>query len=89
MKADDGFIGSNYTRIFFTNGKSILVTRQLKEFEAMLLPYRFFRVHNCHLINLTYIKKYIRGEGGRVIMENGDEVDVSRRKKEDFLKMIQ
>ena len=61
---------------------------QLKEFEEMLLPFRFCRVHNMHLINLNYVRKYLRGDGGRVIMENGDEIDVSRRKKDDFLKLI-
>jgi two-component system LytT family response regulator len=79
---------SNYSRIFFINGESLLVTRQLKEFEEMLTPYRFCRVHNVHLINLNYVKKYIRGEGGSVVLENGDEIDVSRRKKDDFLKLI-
>ena len=79
---------SNYSRIFFTTGPSILVTKQLKEFEEMLLPFRFCRVHNMHLINLNYVRKYLRGDGGRVIMENGDEIDVSRRKKDDFLKLI-
>ncbi len=79
---------SNYSRIFFVNGESLLVTRQLKEFEEMLTPYRFCRVHNIHLINLTYVKKYIRGEGGSVIMENGDEIDVSRRKKEEFIRSV-
>jgi two-component system LytT family response regulator len=79
---------SNYSRIFFTTGPSLLVTKQLKEFEEMLSPYRFCRVHNMHLINLNYVKRYLRGEGGRVIMENGDEIDVSRRKKDDFLKLI-
>lgn len=79
---------SNYSRIFFVTGPSLLVTRQLKEFEEMLLPFRFCRVHNVHLINLNYVKKYLRGDGGRVIMENGDEIDVSRRKKDDFLKLI-
>ncbi|HVS94892.1 MAG TPA: LytTR family DNA-binding domain-containing protein [Puia sp.] len=79
---------SNYSRIFFVNGESLLVTKQLKEFEEMLAPHRFCRVHNVHLINLNYVKKYIRGEGGSVVMENGDEVDVSRRKKDDFLKLI-
>jgi two-component system LytT family response regulator len=79
---------SNYSRIFFTSGPSLLVTKQLKEFEEMLAPYRFCRVHNMHLINLNYVKRYLRGEGGRVIMENGDEIDVSRRKKDDFLKLI-
>lgn len=79
---------SNYSKLFFTEGKSILVTRLLKDFEDMLAPYNFYRVHNSHLINLNYIKKYIRGEGGQVIMQNGDVIDVARRKKEEFLKLI-
>lgn len=79
---------SNYSKLFFADGKSLLVTRLLGDFEVMLLPYKFFRVHNSHLINLTCIRKYIRGDGGQVIMQNGDVVDVSRRKKEEFLKLI-
>ncbi len=79
---------SNYSKIFLNDGKSIFVTRLLGEFEDMLAPYNFFRVHNSHLINLSYIKKYIRGEGGQVIMQNGDVIDVSRRKKEDFLRAL-
>ena len=79
---------SNYSRLFFINGESLLVTKQLKEFEELLTPFRFCRVHNIHLINLQYVKKYVRGEGGSVIMENGDEIDVSRRKKDDFLRQI-
>ena len=79
---------TNYSKIFLKEGKQILVTRLLKDFEDMLLPYRFFRIHNSHLINLNYIQKYIRGEGGQVIMQNGDAIDVARRKKEEFLKLI-
>jgi len=79
---------SNYSKLFLLEGKSILVTKLLKEFEDLLVPYQFFRVHNSHLINLKYIKKYIRGEGGQVIMQNGDVIDVSRRKKDEFLKSI-
>jgi two-component system LytT family response regulator len=79
---------SNYSKIFLLNGHSMLVTRLLKDFEEILLPYRFYRVHHSHLINLTYIKKYIRGEGGQVVMQNGDVIDVARRKKEEFLKLI-
>lgn len=79
---------SNYSKIFLTEGKSMLVTKLLKDFESILLPYKFYRVHNSHLINLAYIRKYIRGEGGQVIMENGTVVDVARRKKEEFLKLI-
>ncbi|MBS1920863.1 MAG: response regulator transcription factor [Bacteroidetes bacterium] len=79
---------SNYSKLFLTDGKSILVTRLLKEFEDILHSYNFFRIHNSHLINLSYVKKYIRGEGGQVIMQNGDVIDVSRRKKEEFLKIF-
>jgi two-component system LytT family response regulator len=79
---------TNYSRLYLTNKHSLLVTKLLKDFEELLTPYRFFRVHNSHLINLNYISKYIRGDGGQVVMENGDVVDVSRRKKEEFLGLI-
>lgn len=79
---------SNYSRLFLSDGKTLLVTKLLGDFEEMLIPYRFYRVHHSHLINLTCIRKYIRGEGGQVIMQNGDVIDVSRRKKEEFLKLI-
>jgi|SRR6266487_4365655 len=79
---------SNYSKLYLLNGHTLLVTRLLKDFEEMLLPYRFYRVHHSHVINLSYIKKYIRGEGGQVVMQNGDVVDVARRKKEEFLKLI-
>ena len=79
---------SSYSRIFFVDGKSILVTKLLKDFENILTPYHFFRVHNSHLINLNYIKKYLRGVGGQVLMENGDLIDVARRKKEEFINLI-
>jgi two-component system LytT family response regulator len=79
---------SNYCRIHIQTGKPILVTKTLKDFEAILIPYQFFRIHHSYLINLAYVKKYIRGEGGTVMMENGQELDVSRRKKEDFIKAL-
>ena len=79
---------SNYSKLFLLDGTNMLVTKLLKDFEDILLPYNFYRVHNSHLINLMYIKKYIRGEGGQVIMQNGDVIDISRRKKDNFLKLI-
>jgi two-component system LytT family response regulator len=80
---------SYYSRVFLVNGHTILVTRLLKDFEEMLASYRFFRVHNSHLVNLRYIRKFVRGDGGQVVMENGDIIDVSRRRKEEFLKLFQ
>lgn len=79
---------SNYSKIILNNKQTILVTKLLKDFEEMLLSYRFYRVHNSHLINLSCISKYIRGDGGQVVMQNNDVIDVSRRKKEEFLKLI-
>jgi two-component system LytT family response regulator len=79
---------SNYSKIHFKDGKILLVTKLLKDFEEILVPYRFYRIHNSHLINLSYIKKYLRGDGGQVIMQNEEVIDVARRKKEEFLKLI-
>ena len=79
---------SNYSKLFLLNGQYLLVTRQLKDFEELLQDYRFYRVHHSHLINLNYIARYIRGDGGQITMRNGDIIDVSRRKKEVFLKLI-
>ncbi len=79
---------SNYSKIFFQDHHTLTVTKLLKDFEDMLVPYRFYRVHNSHLINLNYIQKYLRGNGGRVMMQDGTEIEVARRKKEDFLKRI-
>lgn len=79
---------SNYSKIYLTDGKNMLVTKLLKDFEDILLPYKFYRIHNSHLINLSYIKKYIRGDGGQVVMQDNTYIDVARRKKEEFLRLI-
>jgi two-component system LytT family response regulator len=79
---------SNYSKIYFKDGKTLLVTKLLKDFEEMLTAYGFYRIHNSHLINLVHIKKYIRGDGGQVVMQNNEIIDVARRKKEEFLRLI-
>lgn len=79
---------SNYSKLILTGGRNIVVTRLLKDMESLLLPYKFYRIHHSHLVNLRYITKYIRGDGGQVIMQNGDTIDVARRKKEEFLKLL-
>ena len=79
---------SNYSKIYFQDKHTLMVTKLLKDFEDMLVPYHFYRVHNSHLINLNYIQKYLRSNGGRVMMQDGTEIEVARRKKEEFLKMI-
>ncbi len=79
---------SNYTNIFFINYSKIVASKTLKDFEELLPTDIFFRTHHSHLINLNYIKRYIKGDGGQIEMQNGNFVDVARRKKEEFMKMI-
>lgn len=55
---------------------------------APLTQQRFVLLHLSYLINLNYIKRYIKGDGGQIEMENGQYVDVSRRKKDEFIKLI-
>ncbi|WP_143305184.1 LytR/AlgR family response regulator transcription factor [Chitinophaga vietnamensis] len=76
----------NYTKIFFTDKKNLMVSRPLKEFEELLTDVDFFRVHNSHLINLQQMQSYIQGEGGFALMSDGTQVEVSRRRKAEFLK---
>lgn len=79
---------SNYTTIYVKDKQKIVVSKTLKDFEEMLRDYHFFRVHNSHLINLDYIRRYRKGKGGSVILMDGTEIDVSTRRKDDFLKKL-
>jgi two-component system LytT family response regulator len=75
----------NYTRIHFTDKKEILLSKTLGDVDELLGNYNFFRIHHSTLINLKQVKKYIRGEGGEVIMSNGQCLAVARTRKTDFL----
>ena len=77
-----------YSRFFLNNGKKILVSRTLKETEKMLSPRNFMRVHKSVIVNLDYIRQYIKGEGGTIILSDGSEVEVSRRTKTEFLARV-
>ncbi len=81
---------ASYTRFFILNEqKPILVSKTLKDYDDILQDYGFCRVHHSRVINLKHIKKYIKGEGGIAVMIDGSEVEISRRKKESFLKMLE
>jgi two-component system LytT family response regulator len=77
-----------YTNVYLKNGDSKLISRTLKEFDTLLSDSGFCRVHHNSLINLKHIQKYIKGEGGYVILTNEHHVDISRRKKEEFLALL-
>ncbi len=77
-----------YTRFFFTNAKPILISKTLKENEELLSEHNFLRLHKSHLVNIKYIKSFIRNDGGYIVMSDGSEVPVSRRKKEKVLEIL-
>jgi two-component system LytT family response regulator len=79
----------NYCNIFLKNNVKITASRNLKDLEEMLEDYSFVRVHHSHLVNLNEVEKYIRGEGGYLLMSDKSSVDVSRSRKEILLKKLQ
>ncbi len=79
---------SNYTQFFLKDGQKIMVSITLKLFVVLLSGNNFFRIHQSHLINLACIKQYTKGKGGYVTMTDGAEIEVSIRKKEEFLKKV-
>jgi two-component system LytT family response regulator len=78
----------NYTYIHTADGHKFLVSRTLKDFEDLLPPDTFLRIHHAHIVNKSFVEQYIRGEGGQVMMRNRVVLDVSKRKKAEFLKAI-
>jgi two-component system LytT family response regulator len=80
---------SNYTIILLKNKQKIIASRTLKEIEEMLEDYSFTRVHHSWLVNLNEVEKYMKGEGGYLLMSDGTAVDVSRSHKEMLLKKLQ
>lgn len=75
----------NYTNLYLKDHQKIVISRTLKEFEEMLDEKNFTRIHHSHIINHRYIKRYLRGRGGYIELEDGTRLEVSIRKKEDFL----
>jgi two-component system LytT family response regulator len=75
----------NYTNFYFTNHATICASKPIHEYEQLLTDCNFVRTHKSFLINLQHIKEYIRGEGGSLILSNGKEVEVSRRKKDGLM----
>lgn len=80
---------SNYSNFHLKNKQKITASRTLKDVEEMLEGRSFFRVHHSHLVNLNEIHKYVKGEGGYLIMSDGSTIDVSRSRKELLLQKLQ
>lgn len=78
----------NYTRFFLTDKKAILVSRTLKDYDELLTEYGFYRVHQSHLVNLSHINRLDKADGGVIIMNDGQQVPISTRKKDALIKAI-
>jgi two-component system LytT family response regulator len=78
----------SYTAFILNDNSKLLVSKHLKEYETLLLEQDFMRVHNSFLINLKEVKKFIKSDGGYIVMNNNDTVSISRSKKEDFIQVM-
>ncbi len=79
----------NYTFFYLNSGKKILVSRTLKDYETILNGYGFFRIQQSHLINLEYLDRYDKQQGGAIIMKDGTSVPLSPAKKDQFFKLLE
>ena len=79
----------NYTSFYLTQNRKILVSKTLKEYETLLSGYNFLRVQQSHLVNLDYVDRYDKGNGGTVVMKDGSEVPLSPAKREIFFKILE
>jgi two-component system LytT family response regulator len=79
----------NYTSFYLVGGKKILVSKTLKEYETLLTGHNFLRVQQSHLINLDFVDRYDKGDGGSVVMKDGSEVPLSPAKRDIFFKILE
>lgn len=78
----------SYTVLHTVDGQKHVVSKSLKEYEELLEPQGFFRIHHSHIVQLGKINKYVKGNGGYVVMKNGTSLDVAARRKDEFLKLL-
>ncbi len=78
----------SYTKFHLMSGQKIVVSKLLKDYEEILDNYQFFRIHQSNIINLEHIKRYVKGDGGQVWMVDNAEIEVSRRRKDEFLELL-
>lgn len=79
----------NYTKLYLKTKQKIVISRPLKEMEELLGDHGFLRIHNSYLVNLKEINKYVKGEGGYLVMSDNSTIDISRSRKELLLSRLQ
>jgi two-component system LytT family response regulator len=77
-----------YTTFYISGREPVMVSKTLKEFDLLLTPFQFFRVHQSHLINVKEVNRYLKLDGGSVVLHDGSQVPVSRSKKDEFLQLM-
>jgi two-component system LytT family response regulator len=78
----------NYTKFYIKNQKPILISKTLKEYDELLSEHGFERIHQSHLINIAYLKAYIKTDGGYVLMQDGSHLPISQRKRERLKEIL-
>jgi two-component system LytT family response regulator len=78
----------SYSIIHQTDGRKIILSKNLKEYESLFVFYDFFRPHNSYIVNLQYVERFNGRDGAIIEMKNGLEIPISRRKKDQFLKIM-
>ncbi len=78
----------NYTRVFYKDGTSVLISRTLLEFDQLLVQHGFFRIHRSHLVNLSCISRYVKTDGGMVEMIDKSQLKVSPKFKDNLLHLL-
>ncbi|HQU58190.1 MAG: response regulator transcription factor [Phaeodactylibacter sp.] len=78
----------NYTHIYLQNGDRITASKTIKAYEDLLAPFNFYRVHKRHVINLNYMRKFVKGDGGYLIMDDNIKIEVSRRRRPAFMEQM-
>jgi len=76
---------NNYTNVYMQNDAKLFLSKTLKEVELMLESSKFLRVHQSHLVNIDYVKKFVKADGGYLLMKNGDQISVSKSKRDHLL----
>lgn len=77
-----------YTTFHLVDGERIVISRTLREFDTLLSGFNFLRVHNSHLVNVIHIKRYIKRDGGYIVMSDGASILLSRQRREDLVRTI-
>ncbi|MBK7967119.1 MAG: response regulator transcription factor [Bacteroidetes bacterium] len=79
---------NNYTFVHLANGSRVLITKTLKQIEESLITYPFYRVHQSHLVNLNHIIKFVKDQGGFLLMSDNSTITVARQRKEGLMELF-